>query len=931
MRGRIVSLADGSRHLVVGTHAHAARGRMIELLPLDGGGPRIEVGRDEASLVRDQTGKGRGTLLRALLANRRAQEQGGGGLALRCNTLFKPFQFRPLVKFQGEATGRLLIADETGLGKTIETGYILVEEFAAGRANRVLLMVPRRSLEKWRREMRRYFGIILQEASRKTIVECVNDPSKTFHLICSHDVGRKTNHWWDELDGRLDMLVIDEIHNHIGTSQVFRRPMAEALSDASDAMLGLTATPVRKSGEDLFRILELIYPGLTQGLDQGRELRLLAATNSLSRALESEDRAESVRLCDELDAILGASVPGDPRHPRAMISRDPPWDPVAINESLGFLRELPRVSSHVTRARGRDPEIGEYTPRVVHPTHWIDPQGREADAIRDIDDLLSREFFHIHRQQLASCRPAMLDLMKNGSQGLRSFQRTGVASSHGGPTAPAAGAASSGADAECMRMVDLLRRIRRSEDAKFEELARVLEELRQDPSVTKAVIFTHFHPTFYHLKRQLEQLDMVREGVRLVLADPKDDDDVLQGINDELMGIDGFAILLATDRMSEAVDLHAANCVVNYDMPYNPQDLQQRIGRVDRIIQEADVIHVHNFAVRGTVDDSIMARIVERSRIFEAVVGGMEDVSREMATVFHRRAEVESAMGEIEDLLDRRRLVEGGDEFRMVDRVFDDGIRRAMASQSPFLSREHLVILEAFERLRPGAGHEWDSESRTLNLAVDHALAEGIHDMLGGLHTIGAEMRFELMKAARSGVLSIRLGGSKATAGPAHPFNKWVTGMLATLEDSEGAVRETSSDGPAGGISLVRIMGSKVTESLWLTEPDGSGLGEWLDRIEESGADGEVVECDESPGGKAGHPSVVALVDRDRAEHDRLLQARIRRLHAIRRRLEPDAAEPRVARRLGRVADELGQLQSLPPPAAAEVRLMHEYRAVGQG
>ena len=79
MRGRIVSLADGSRHLVVGTHAHAARGRMIELLPLDGGGPRIEVGRDEASLVRDQTGKGRGTLLRALLANRRAQEQGGGG------------------------------------------------------------------------------------------------------------------------------------------------------------------------------------------------------------------------------------------------------------------------------------------------------------------------------------------------------------------------------------------------------------------------------------------------------------------------------------------------------------------------------------------------------------------------------------------------------------------------------------------------------------------------------------------------------------------------------------------------------------------------------------------------------------------------------------------------------------------------------------
>ena len=238
MRGRIVYLDDHSTHLVTSVSAHPVRGRMLNLFPLEGEGGHREIPISEARILHDSTKGGEGAILRALLANRKAQESGGGGLTLRCNSMFKPFQFRPLVKFQGESDGRLLIADETGLGKTIETGYILVEEFAAGRANRVLLMVPARSIGKWRREMRSRFGIILEEATRKRITECVNDPSQTFHLICSHDVGRQTKHWWDELSGSLDLLVIDEVHNHIGTNSVFRRPMAEALSDASESMGG---------------------------------------------------------------------------------------------------------------------------------------------------------------------------------------------------------------------------------------------------------------------------------------------------------------------------------------------------------------------------------------------------------------------------------------------------------------------------------------------------------------------------------------------------------------------------------------------------------------------------------------------------------------------------------------------------------------------
>lgn len=931
MKGGIVVNQDGNRHLVVRTYSHARRGKMVGLLGLDeqaGEARRYPLPTspsDSVSLLRDSSGGGSGSLMRLLIANRQAQESGAGGLSLRCNTDFKPFQFRPLVKFQGEAGGNLLIADETGLGKTVESGYILAEEYAAGRANRVLLMVKARTKRKWIKEMRKFFGLIFQEAGHKRITECVNDPSKTFHLICTHDVGRNTPGWWNDLEGNLDVLVIDEVHRHINPNSTLRRPMAEALADVSDSILGLTATPVRLNAEDLFRILELVCPGLTEGLDLGDELELLALTNTLSSALEAEDRGECVRLCGELTRIVSNEVSSDSRYPTDLITADPPWDPARIYESVRFLRGLPSISPHITRARGRDPEIDEYTPRLPPTDHWIQPHGEEEGIIAEIDELLRREFCHIHRQQLASCRPAMLQLMLNGSSGLRRFHENVATLTRF--NRPADRDVAGPVEAECADIAMRLRTMRGDDDAKFDELARLLEELREDPTVTRAVMFTHFIPTYSYLRNRLEALPMFRSGVRLICAGPNDDDETLEGVNSRLEREEGFAVLLTTDKMSESVDLHAANCVINYDLPYNPQDLQQRIGRVDRIIQKADVIHVHNFAVHGTVDEVIMDRIVERSRIFEAVVGGMEAVAEDMEGLGARRGEVDEVIGRIQGQLDESALMEG-DAFRFVDRVFDERIRESRISQSPFMSREHLVVLEAFERLRPGAGHSWDPASSTLSLAVDYALADAIKQILGDAHEIGPEMMSELIEASKSGVLRIRFGGSDATVGPAHPFNRWITGMLSAIEGIEGTSVEEASMDPAGTLSLVRVSGSRVTESVWLSSDD-RGVEDWMGAIEALEADGSVASSDLTPGGLEGEDSIVALVDRDMAEHQRLHGARIRRLYAKMRWLEDNPGIPEAEEKIERTRQRIARLEDEPAPPAASVELVHQFRALG--
>ena len=191
-----------------------------------------------------------------------------------------------------------------------------------------------------------------------------------------------------------------------------------------------------------------------------------------------------------------------------------------VQSSIRFLRGLPKVSAHITRARGRDPEIDKHIPRKVHDTHWIEPQGESAEVIGVLDELLREEFFHIHRQQLASCLPAMEGLMANGSQGLRSFYREkNVLSSYDNRREDTGGEVSRAADRKCFEIQARLMGMGR-DDAKFDRLMGILEEMRKDPSVTKAIIFTHFHATYHYLHRRLGASAMFRDGVKLVRAGP---------------------------------------------------------------------------------------------------------------------------------------------------------------------------------------------------------------------------------------------------------------------------------------------------------------------------------------------------------------------------------------------------------------------------
>ena len=225
-----------------------------------------------------------GELIRFLLADRWLDIGGSHrmSMALRANIKFSAFQLRPLLKFFGEANKRVLIADETGLGKTIEAGMIITEILAAkGPESCIVILCPASVQWKWIWELRTKFGVRAWKSDfRKFNSE--NTPPGV-HVI-THSASRMEDSL-DLQEASIELLVIDEIHNFIGrTGNQKRRGRAMSLSHASKGVIGLSATPVQLEANDLRLILDLIAPGEHPSELWASQSRVQASVNRIMKS-----------------------------------------------------------------------------------------------------------------------------------------------------------------------------------------------------------------------------------------------------------------------------------------------------------------------------------------------------------------------------------------------------------------------------------------------------------------------------------------------------------------------------------------------------------------------------------------------------------------------------------------------------------------------
>ncbi len=569
---------------------------------------------------------------------------------------FVPYQFRPVLKFINSDRPRLLIADEVGVGKTIEAGLILRELQARQNIESVLIICPKALVteRKWELEMQRFderFSHIDGPMLRHCISETDKDgewpaqysrsiiPFSLFDekLLFGEKVhGKKPRYGLVDLDKppRFDLVIVDEAHH-------LRNPMTQLhqgvrfFCEHAEAVLFLTATPIQLANNDLFILLNMLRPDLIRDL---QSFEYMSAPNPhINRAI---DLARSAMSGWEYEALLALIEAGKTTWGESILKPHPVYQKVisqlqselSPESRLSFIRETENLHSFsgiINRTRRRD--IGNFTTRKAN-TVEVEFTASQQILYNDLLAAQSRILRRAHgdiqikflmttiRRQTASCLYGLAPMLKQ----ILTRRLFEVELEEEDERAEGIDLGTITTLAEDIDSVLCQAENLDSTDPKLEAFLNIVSE-KQLLQNNKILLFSSFRHTLNYLKEHL-----VLQGYRIGLVHGNVPDEERRELRRrfslERENPDTIDILLSSEIGCEGLDYQFCDCLVNYDLPWNPMRIEQRIGRIDRYGQTSEAIAIYNFITPGTVDYDIYYRCHWRIGVFRQAIGGSEEI-----------------------------------------------------------------------------------------------------------------------------------------------------------------------------------------------------------------------------------------------------------------------------------------------------------------
>lgn len=575
-----------------------------------------------------------------------------------------PFQFKPLLRLLRSDRPRLLIADEVGVGKTIEAGLILKELQTRQQVDNVLIVCPKPLVTKWRAEMRRFdedFVPLTADTLRYCLDETHADgawPANYSRAIVHLELFRRDEylHGTPRVGRRgprpgllslnpapeFSLLIIDEAH-HLRNQESSSYELANFLCSRSEAAIFLSATPVHLGSRNLFTLLQLLRPDLFTDMRVFGEMidpnRHITAAMRLIRAAASNwPGAAAKELGAAAATAWGRRLIGpDPRyrHWQARLGAAAPFPDADRVKCLRDLEELHTLAHVMNRTRRRD--IGRFTIREPHTVIVpFTPQQRrlydELIAFRQ-DLLLQRHDPRIVRlisdtleRQAASCLPALLPTL----DGFLETGRFATAEITDYIEGDETGEADETSELS-PPLVDQASKLRAlastlgSDDPKWEQLRAFIDGALATDGPGKVLVFSFFLHTLGYLFERLEEV-----GVRTAIVSGRVRDEERESLRERFRlpraNPDAIDVLLSSEVGCEGLDYEFCDRLVNYDIPWNPMRIEQRIGRIDRFGQQADKVHIYNFITPDTVEERVFFRCFERLGVFRDTVGDLDEV-----------------------------------------------------------------------------------------------------------------------------------------------------------------------------------------------------------------------------------------------------------------------------------------------------------------
>lgn len=571
---------------------------------------------------------------------------------LSSRTIFRIYQFKPVLKLMTSHVQRLLIADEVGLGKTIESGLIWNELDARTSLDRVLVVCPGGLRSKWQRELERRFDREVQVLRNSAGVSEMLDrfsrqgADSRFAAVAGLETLRSeiVLERLRDVSPTFDLVIVDEAH-HMRNRGTKSHQLGEFLSEAAEAMLFLTATPLNLGTTDLFNLLNLLSP---EDFDSDAIFDQLlepnAFINQALRQLRSAFPPDGGSVLTTLQQVERTSQTD--RFRRNPLYQDicqrlasGPTERREVVELQRDIEDLNTIGRIFTRTRKRDlaEKFAMRRPATLE-VHWTDEEWAVYKAAtgyvarrsrRLLEEKIPLGFVTIMPQrQAASCLPVMRDYLIDAidrhnittdfEEGEEEF------STEAGPQlAVAEIEALDEALLACQNLGD--------RDSKFERLAVELEQIFGGEPRAQMLLFSFFRRTLSYLEVRLRELGYTVE--RMDGRTPRDERERL--IEEFREG--SFQILLSSEIGAEGLDFEFVRHLVNYDLPWNPMRLEQRIGRLDRFGQLHDSISIVNFSIPGTIETDIFERLYERIGIFQASIGELEPILGDVMRELERR------------------------------------------------------------------------------------------------------------------------------------------------------------------------------------------------------------------------------------------------------------------------------------------------------
>lgn len=522
-------------------------------------------------------------------------------------TIFKPYQYKPLVKFLKSDLKRILVADEVGLGKTIEAGHIMLELAARGNLNNALVICTNSLRDKWKTELQEKFPFIMKKyASPKEFIEDVKNDftgsRKSIFGILNYAKCRnkELQQVIEEKGYRFDLLICDEAHK-IRNSETAQHKGVSKIVDQSEAVVFLTATPIMTDLSNLHNLIRVLdkegydtYDIFNNAIRQNRPfIRALTSLNANQPLQSIAEELHNSAILQEMTAdrevysserkTVAELFSNDELYMRVrqnmLDSEDSIEKRVKIQNDLIELNSLNHLYS---RTRKKDvmskDDVVQRNPKTI-PVRLSDQEKVVYDSVINEYDNQNSLGLIQRKRQMSSCIVAFRtprEELKNGNY-----------------------------DQELP-------------DAKYDAFKSIVDEVVINKG-KKLIVFAFFTNTLLYLRNKLRERGI---GTEIIYGGVDDRTERIENFQHQ----DEIKVLLSSEVGSEGIDLQFCDALVNYDLPWNPMVVEQRIGRIDRVGQKSNVINIYNLIIQGTIEERIHNRLYERINLFRESIGDLEEI-----------------------------------------------------------------------------------------------------------------------------------------------------------------------------------------------------------------------------------------------------------------------------------------------------------------